>query len=100
MLLEERVVDDEDIGRAGGCAGHAKVVEKDGAVTLSHDRGEPDADDWTEDRSSWYKLAPDPDVSVKMTFVSWSSTDAERELPRLEGADVVDWVVHESPAKE
>ena len=75
-------------------------VEKDGAVTASHASGELEADAWTDDRSSWYIDAPLPDVSVKITLVSWSSTEAERELPRFEGAEVVDWVVHESLPNE
>lgn len=74
------------------------LVWKLGSVTVSHATPLPLADLVTVLMSNWYMPAPEPEGSVKMTFVSWSSTDPDRP-PKLDGGEVVDWVDHESPAK-
>lgn len=56
-------------------------MEKDGAVTDSQAMGDDEAEAWTDDMSSWYNDAPAPDVRVKITLVSWSRIEAEREFP-------------------
>jgi hypothetical protein len=72
-------------------------VVKLGFSTASQASADELAEVVTPDMSSWYIVLPE---MVKRTLVSWSSTAEERELPRVEGAEVVDWVDHELPEKE
>lgn len=50
--------------------------------------------------SSWYSDSLDPEGRVKRTLVSWSRTEADRELPRFAGPPDVLWVDQELEPNE